>query len=317
MTFSAYNQLLTKDLSTANAECARLIAENARLASGLQQAKRQNESKDKPPDQSPRTATLLLGSSHVARLERVSQDVQVRGPSGASTKEAQDMLRKHPDNDTHRVTLVVWSNDCDSDKSTEEIISNFKDLINEAQRVALDGVIVVSVLPRLIGEAYQSKADAINNDLETVCGELKCTFVNNDPNLRLQNGAVDDSVFAKDNVHLTTIGYNRLIANLQLEGKVRVRRSYAQVASTLSSTPTTPETKTGGDRHRDSTRHSTHGLQKQPKQHRQQQQQQQTARCWNCSEPGHVTDSCRHGQRITCHRCGKQGHKQKNCRVKR
>ena len=48
---------------------------------------------------------------------------------------------------------------------------------------------------------------------------------------------------------------------------------------------------------------------------RQHPKENRDSHCWYCGETGHITDSCRHGYRITCQRCNKRGHKQKSCTV--
>ena len=34
--------------------------------------------------------------------------------------------------------------------------------------------------------------------------------------------------------------------------------------------------------------------------------------CWYCAEPGHSTNTCRHGKPIKCLYCGQPGHKEKH-----
>ncbi len=303
-------QQSNQDVVKLTKECAELRAENARLTADLE--KRQQQSA--LPTQ-PRTSNLLLGSSHVTRLERTSEDTQVRGQAGACLRDAITTLKKYPANDTRHVSLVIGSNDCDTDVPVDETISDFRELIHEAGRVAHDGVSVSSVLPRLKGDTYQQKADSVNVSLKELCEELHCNYVDNDANFRLRNDAVDDSIFVEDRVHLTTTGLNRLIGNLGLQDKVRVKPSYAKVASSPPSNQPRGSTEPPG-----STKPPGQGqLQGRPQGQRnpgQHMGRSDDHRCWNCGETGHVTDSCRHGQRISCHRCNKSGHKQKYCRVR-
>ena len=66
--------------------------------------------------------------------------------------------------------------------------------------------------------------------------EKHYTFINNNDNFRLQNGELDDSLLPPDdNVHFNERGYNRLVRNLGLEGKVTTNvRTYAAVTSPAS-----------------------------------------------------------------------------------
>jgi len=238
----------------------------------------------------------------VARLERTDDSVQVRGIRGATIVDATNILKKHPDNDTRNMTLVIGSNDCDTNTKPENILDQFSGLINETHRVASDEVNVSSILPRLTGQDYQDKADLVNQGLKELCLVKSCNFVDNNQNFRHMNGEVDESVFTTDNIHLTSAGCMRLIKNLRLQDKIRMRRSYAQVAS---APPSQESKKKLGSKLVPMTASS-----------RPVSNNTRPTFCWYCGETGHVKDSCRHGHRVTCYRCGKQGHKRKLCRAR-
>lgn len=294
------NNGLVKQLDSKSAHVEALQKENNQLKAQLSSTARRASKPPLPPlsNENPRTAALLIGSSHVTRLERTCDSVQVRGQSGAKIKDVTNILTKHPNNDTKTISLVIGSNDCTPDKAVDSIISDYRELIDEAHRVAKDKVTVASLLPRLTGPSYQKKADQVNSKLKDLCDVRDCSFVNNDSNFRLQNGDIDSSIFSKDKVHLAVNGLDRLVKNLGLQGKVRPKASYAQVAAR-------PPPSRGNQSTRTNSQPTARGS-----------RPNKPTYCWYCGESGHVTDCCRHGYRITCHRCGKPGHKQKLCRVR-
>ena len=113
----------------------------------------------------PRTSKLFNESSHVTRMVRSQDDVQVRGIRGGTINDVTTALKKHPTNDTSTVTLVIGSNDYDSPSTTTKILSDFKYVVDEAKRVATDNVVISSILPRMTTKIYQQKADTINSHL--------------------------------------------------------------------------------------------------------------------------------------------------------
>lgn len=293
------NEALVKQIASRTTQCDELSEENSALKARLTRLEIRPPN---PPPTIPRTTDLLIGSSHVTRLERKCETIQVRGLSGGKIKDVTKTLKKHPENDTCHVHVVIGSNDCDSEATTESILEDCGELMTEAVRVARDKVSVASVLPRLTGQAYLTRADDVNNQLKDLCTDRHCCFVDNDVNFKLMNGKPDDTIFMPDKVHLTSRGSERLLGNLGLKEKVRVKPSYAQMAARTPpgrEPQPRPPPKNGHDRRNGHTRHAGMSI-----------------ACWYCGESGHITDSCRHGRRITCHRCGKRGHKQKLCRVK-
>ena len=51
----------------------------------------------------------------------------------------------------NNVFVIVAFNDCDSETSITDILSIYAELLNQAKRVAVSGVLVSSILPRLAG----------------------------------------------------------------------------------------------------------------------------------------------------------------------
>ena len=68
--------------------------------------------------------------------------------------------------------VIVGSNDCDSETSISDTLSIYVELLNQAKRVAVSGVFVSSILPRLAGARYMAKLDELNNGLFFSCVAL-------------------------------------------------------------------------------------------------------------------------------------------------
>ena len=124
----------------------------------------------------PKTALLLIGSSHVSRFERIHDDMQLRSMSGAKTYDVLNMLQKHPNDDTGVVSIIVGSNDCSSKATPDDIIKRYECVLEEAKRVARDNVCVSSILPRLTSAAYNTKADILNDKLKALCSDMQCMY---------------------------------------------------------------------------------------------------------------------------------------------
>lgn len=125
------------------------------------------------------------------------------------------MLRANPTNSTKTVGILVGSND--SNDSVADIFANFKEIVQEAKRVASETVFINSILPRLKGDNYQSKADEVNEKLTKLCQDEGCRFVNNNNNnFRLLNSDIDDSLLTRDKIHLNERGMARLVENMGL-----------------------------------------------------------------------------------------------------
>ncbi len=96
---------------------------------------------------------LVLGSSHVSRLQATDASTKVVSQSGGKRCDAKASLVKLAPSSLTSVTLVTGSNNCDSDQPTYDIILEFCEVINEAKRVA-ESVTISSILPRLTTDDY-------------------------------------------------------------------------------------------------------------------------------------------------------------------
>lgn len=315
------NSELVRNLTKLTEEIISLRSENVELRRLVEDG-----------NSSSKLSNLLVGSSHLKRLDTLSPQVVIEAVSGGKVQDATKTLKSLPDNYSDTVTIVSGSNDCASSDPCESIVDQFKTLGTEAKRVAKKTVAISSVLPRLTSDEYTTRADHVNEHLQTLCREQEFKFINNDDNFRLLNGQVDDSLICRDKVHLTDRGSRRLVKNLDLEGKVRVTNFSANsFAAAVKAKPLSRQAATV----RDTTGHppSLLSLKTFPPRdagkatpgvrssrtvsrtlvHATSTTARDDACCYFCGERGHVTDVCRHGRVITCNKCGRGGHKAKHC----
>ena len=235
-----------------------------------------------------RPKSLLTGSSLVRSVKtKELENTEVKTCSGARVSKIKEKLSETGEM-YNTIALIAGSKDCASESATpESVINDYRDLINEAKsKITDEGTIkVCSIPPRTDNPTALTLSEDVNIHLEGLCEEMKCTFVDLTPKFKCMDQTVNSSMLHHDGLHLSWAGTQTLIKCLQLPGKP-MQQSKVQQKS--------PRQGAGA-------RYAT------------QANRSSQPRCWKCGETGHVTDSCRHNQRLRCTSCNRLGHKSKLC----
>ena len=263
----------------------------------------------------------LIGDSLLRNvdLDNLPRNTKVECLRGASISKAHSFITKN-NLKANKLTVLVGTNNCADKVSPEEIICDFRELIQSALQAAQ--TVIISSIPPVVNDCERQEiADQVNAALSVLCEETCVTFVSHDNNFRLADNSVNDLVLADDGIHLNVAGTTRLLKNLGFDNlKNSSKKNSKQNHSTNKrhtndKTRNQPESK---DKHNPVIRRSVQSNYAQlPLSNNkiQHPKENRDSHCWYCGETGHITDSCRHGYRITCQRCNTKGHKQKSCTV--
>ena len=233
-----------------------------------------------------------------------------------------DILRKFRDLEEDKfssIVICVGTNDCSSDDFEAEAVTNkYRDILTEAKLKVGDArrVKLSSVPPRCDSTETQKCIETLNATLVTVAEDEGVSFINNDETFKLCDGSTNDGYLLADGIHLTSKGTNRLAKNMKLMvhpthvGNVCRPRSRG-VTQHHENKPMTQEQPNEWQQvSRQKGQNKSHMRWKRQTQHSTGQEERY---CWFCGEKNHVSQNCRHGQKITCHNCNMLGHKSKMC----
>ena len=161
------------------------------------------------------TGTSLVRDIDGSKL----QETDVVSVSGGLYSDLAEKLSGKPSSSLATVYLVGGGNNCETEAPVDEIIAEFENLGDVANRVA-DQVVVASIPPRKTEDAeLMTKIKQVNAELVVKCSELGFTFVNLDDAFILRDNTPNDGYLLSDKVHLTTGGSNKLVELLGLPKK--------------------------------------------------------------------------------------------------
>ena len=185
---------------------AYIVATNKRNeARRLRRASNQKSSHaEKYKDKSKETI-VLLGDSLTrgvgAKLEYQSNMVSAICRPGAHIDDITEEVHKLGDNEDRHVELLVGTNDIQGEGS-EVILSKYKNLIDESQKIKNRKVSVVGIPRRGDLDSFcNSRRLGVNNRLKEMCKGSNVEFLNYEPR---------DSWLARDGLHLNHLGQNEL-----------------------------------------------------------------------------------------------------------
>ena len=144
-----------------------------------------------------------------------------------------DVLRRLQTRDKHydKIIVCAGTNDCDShNMDGVRFEASYRDVVRSAKdrvRVARD-VCIASIPPRSDSPSKNDRVTAANEMLKGLASRMGVTYIDNDPSFKLGDGSINDGYIAKDGLHLTAAGTNRLIKNMKLttvNGAVNVVKS--------------------------------------------------------------------------------------------
>ena len=241
--------------------------------------------------------------------------------SGAKIDTLCEELDKLPDAKYERILLAVGTNDISDAKGkddTDDLIPKYTNLVDKAKSRS-NCVSVSSVYPRLDKPEYQTKINTFNAQLEVMCTDNQCEFVNHKPIFTLEDGSINDGYLAGcKGPHLTKSGINKVAKSLKLRIKQNVSdvtRSHPGLKSTRIQRPndkSPSNTRRYTPAKRQTRYDSYQQRQNENRKHSNDEVSYSSQACYYCNEDGHSMDTCRHNGPVICHLCGKQGHKQKH-----
>ena len=153
----------------------------------------------------PKDTIVLLGDSLTrgvgAKLEYQSNMVSAICRPGARIDNVAEEISKLGDNVDRHVVLLVGTNDIKKEGS-EIILSKFKNLIDESQKIKNRKVSVVGIPRRIdLDQFHNSRRIGVNTRLKEMCEALNGEFIEYEP---------IDSWLARDGLHLNHLGQNEL-----------------------------------------------------------------------------------------------------------
>ena len=217
------------------------------------------------------------------------------------------------------ITLAIGGHACATDPSSsaDNIVNLYSSLIESAKNKC-EKVTVSSIPPGLSNDTSQEKIDSINAGLLAVCNEKdSVNFIDVSPVFHLADGTVNDGYVLPDGVNITRSATNKLACKLSLKIKNKkegVCKTYSR-PSQMKMTPTfrgsIPASSNGSSIRSDSRQRTFRRIRSRSA----SPSQVRDSWCFNCGEPNHVKDHCRHSEALTCHQCHLKGHKSKFCEL--
>ncbi len=152
---------------------------------------------------------LLLGDSLVQEMQKTSEDIQITTVKGKRCKDLEIKIKDGPSYED--IYLVVCSNDCSSQNSTEQILEDCTLLVQQAKQKA-NMVVLSSIPPRDDddGLAVDDKIKEVNDKFKKVGEKEGVKFIDHESNFMYRNGSYEDELLKSDKLHLFEKGVNRL-----------------------------------------------------------------------------------------------------------
>jgi hypothetical protein len=236
--------------------------------------------------------------------------------------------------------LVAGTNDLSEVKentTNSNIISNFTKLLETAKNKA-EAVCVSSICPRLDRDAPLETLETLNANIQVLCEEKECSFIDSTASFILNDGSINDGyLIAGKGPTLSAGGTNKLARNLKLQ----LTNPSSNVAKTTSSRkhgngpPSQRNERSSQRNERPIHRNRSH--ERSPLRNRSHERPSyqnrshdrpdrnerpylpdqsvihfNTRGCYYCNENGHNSENCRHQGPVSCHSCGQRGHKSKH-----
>ena len=203
------------------------------------------------------------------------------------------------------ISLVVGGKDCvtNPEKPADDIVKSYCEMIDSAKNKC-QNVKVTSMCPVLVQDNVQEKVDAVNAGLLACCNDKEnVEFVDVSPVFQLADGSINDGYMLPDGINVTKAGMNKIASKLGLHLKDKskgIGRPWQQKKQQT----TQPGLHRRDSQVKNNVRSSSGG---------RKTMDARDSYCFNCGEPNHVKDHCRHSGSLECHQCRRTGHKAKFC----
>lgn len=162
---------------------------------------------------------MLIGDSLVKNVDPTIDGFTVNSHGGAKFVDVKKRLKNIKGKKYKDITIVCGTVDSSTKKPVDKIVDECKQMLIEAKSKA-DHVTLSSILPRTDDRGDMNKIDTLNQLIMIEANNNGVTFINNDENFRYRNDSPDESLLF-DGLHLTESGVNRLLSNLNLQGKAK------------------------------------------------------------------------------------------------
>ena len=217
----AYNiNIISDTLSQRNFECERLLADNCDLRHKITLLTTENN--DTRWGRLMRHKTLLVGDSVLKKIDEEKLNAtKVDAVSGTTVKDVQHRLQAQTAKYENMI-VCAGTNDCsDADIDEQRFEATYRDVVKSAKELVLDGrgVRISSIPPRNDSPMKNKRVTRANNAIKALSERMGVSYIDNGPSFKLEDGSVNDGYLAKDGLHLTVAGTNRLVRNLKLATK--------------------------------------------------------------------------------------------------
>ena len=171
--------------------------------------------------------SLLLADSLGRDIVSTCNELTVHWEEGAIFSTMTKYLRKSRSK-YKDLYILCGTNHCNNKKPLSKITDECKSLIEVAKKHATN-IHICSIPPRKDMKLsdvpmtnIHQKIDSVNLILANISQENDdCHFVNNDTNFKYRDDTVDETLLGSDGVHLSAMGVQRLIANMNLKDKAK------------------------------------------------------------------------------------------------
>ena len=169
------------------------------------------------------SGTLLLGDSIIRNVRAKSDDLKVNSISGAKFCDLKKILKSiNPKKEKYSdMYIICGTNDLATKKTVDKIIKDCATVIQLAKQRATN-VHLSSILPRNDERVEVTKIDAFNLALVTLTNQEDVEYINNDKNFLYRDNSIDITMLSSDGLHLSALGTERLLSNLELRQKAEI-----------------------------------------------------------------------------------------------
>lgn len=179
---------------------------------------------DEDPEDVHPEGDLVIGDSLLRDVLSTDNNLTIDSTGGATLNAIRKKLKAiNPAKRKYeRIFIVAGTNDTATKRPPAKIATDCRALITTAKNLA-SSVTLSSIPPRADNRAEKSKIDNVNQLFLTIANEEGVCFVNHDNNFLFRDDTVDSSLLLLDQLHLSTNGVSKLIANLGLSSKSKPR----------------------------------------------------------------------------------------------
>lgn len=249
---------LVKDFNAIKAENDTTKSDNALLRTQILTLRAELQATKWPIQEPSSKPTLVISSSVLRDVDNNKiKDTYVHAISGGKINDATTYLRDVAHDKYGKITLLIGGNDCDeSSLAVGDIVRRYNSLIDLA-KVKCSDVRIASILPRHCPTSdnnVMERIDSVNAELQVLCEEKECAFVNCNTVFQLQDGSINDGFYLTERngdklVHLNDKGTNRLgvLLNIKPKNGTRITKD-RQKTTTSESQATRPQHPNAGVR---------------------------------------------------------------------